>query len=302
MTRGRRARRCVAAGLAVSLGASAPILAHEPLWGETPVIFGPGVIHPEIKIRFVRKGARLDPGESRSRMIEQEYGLQYGINRFINVQITLPVASMEFDENIAGTVQRTGVSGLGDAMLKAKYRFHLRQETGFQTAQTLVAGWKVPTGSDQRTGPDGSRLSPADQPGSGRHGVEVGYAYDREHLADSLWASLFYDHEFGQGFRRGDTGELDASYGWWLLRPNVAEQLGVNFAVGLHAEASASDRLENGVSARTAHSVAGIHLTPIITKGQYQYRVGLFVPIVKGGNKEQTDFGYEIRAGWEMFF
>ena len=56
------------------------------------------------------------------------------------------------------------------------------------------------------------------------------------------------------------------------------------------------------MSARTAHSVAGIHLTPIITKGQYQYRVGLFVPIVKGGNKEQTDFGYEIRAGWEMFF
>jgi len=297
-----QALRLVAGAFGVALGTTSPVLAHEPLWGETPVIFGPGVIHPEIKIRFVRAGGTLDPGDTRSRAIEQEYGLQYGINRFVNVQIMLPVSSMVLDENIAGAVLRTRVSGVGSAMLRAKYRIHLRQETGFQTAQTIIAGWKIPTGSDQRTGPDGSRLLPEDQPGSAGHGIEVGYAYDREHLADSLWASLFYDHEFGQGFRRGDTGELDASYGWWLLRPNVAEQLGVNFAVGLHAEASASDRLESGVSARTAHSVAGIHLTPIITKGQYQYRVGLFVPIVKGGNKEQTDFGYEIRAGWEMFF
>src|SRR5439155_1159387 len=130
------------------------------------------------------------------------------------------------------------------------------------------AGWKIRTGSDQRTGPGGSRLPPGDQPGSARHGIEIGYAYDRERLANSFWASLFFDHEFGDGFRRGDAGELDATYGWWLLRPNVAEELGVNLAVGLHAEASASDRLDGGASALTAHRVAGIHLTPIITKGQ----------------------------------
>jgi len=297
-----RARRFIAAAIGVALGSVAPVLAHEPLWGETPVIFGPGVIHPEIKIRLVRTGGTPDPGDMRSRMIEQECGLQYGINRFVNVQIMLPVTSMDLDENIAGTVQRTRVSGMGDAMLKAKYRFHLRQEVGFQTAQTLVAGWKIPTGSDQRTGPDGSRLPPGDQPGSARHGIEIGYAYDRERLANSFWASLFFDHEFGDGFRRGDAGELDATYGWWLLRPNVAEELGVNLAVGLHAEASASDRLDGGASALTAHRVAGIHLTPIITKGRNQYRVGLFVPVFKGGNTEETDFGYEIRAGWEMFF
>jgi len=297
-----RARRFIAVALGAALGATAPVLAHEPLWGETPVIFGPGVFHPEFRVRFVRTGGNLDPGETRSRTIEQEYSLQYGINRFVNVQIMLPASSMDLEENISGAVQRTRVSGVGSAMLKAKYRFHLRQETGFQTGQTLIVGWKLPTGSDERTGPDGSRLSPGDQPGSSGHGVELGYAYDRERLVNSFWASLFYDHELGDGFRRGDSGELDASYGWWLLRPNVADEPGVNLAVGLHAEASASDRLDGGLSARTAHSVAGIHLTPILTKGQYQYRVGLFVPIVKGGDKEETDYGYEIRAGWEMFF
>jgi len=292
----------IAPGLAVAAGAAAPLPAHEPLWGETPVIFGPGVFHPEIRIRFVRVGGRLEPGETRSRMIEQEYGLQYGVNRFVNVQIMLPVSSMDLDENIGGTVQRTRVSGLGDAMLKAKYRFHLRQETGFQTGQTLVVGWKIPTGSDERTGAGGSRLPPGDQPGSTDHGVELGYAYDRERLANSLWASLFYEHDLGGGFRRGDSGTLDAAYGWWLVRPNVAEDLGLNLAVGVHAEANASDRLEDGRSALTAHRFAGIHLTPILTKGRNQYRVGLFVPVVKGGNAGETDFGYEIRAGWETFF
>jgi len=43
-------------------------------------------------------------------------------------------------------------------------------------------------------------------------------------------------------------------------------------------------------------------MTPIVTKGRNQYRLGMFVPLVKGGDEEETNFGYEIRAGWEMFF
>ena len=69
----------VAAALAIACASPAAALAHEPLWGETPVIFGPGVFHPEIRIGFLRAGR--DPGDDRSRRIAQEYGLQYGINR-----------------------------------------------------------------------------------------------------------------------------------------------------------------------------------------------------------------------------
>src|SRR5262249_42314490 len=154
------------------------------------------------------------------------------------------------------------VSGLGDASLEAKYRFHLDQETGFQTGQTLVVGWKLPTGANDRVGADGARLAPGEQPGSGRHGVRLGYAYDREQLVDSFWASLSYDHDFGDDFRKGDMGEADASYGRWVVRPNTADDLGINVAVGAHAEAHASDRLDGGLSGGNAHRVAGLHLTP----------------------------------------
>jgi len=297
--RGAQAARRVAAALAIAFTSSAAALAHEPLWGETPVIFGPGVFHPEIRLGFMRAGR--DPGDARSRQIAQEYALQYGINRFVNVRLRLPVADLSVEENPAGATGKTRVSGHGDLMLDAKYRFHLRQETGFQTAQALVVGWKLPTGADDRTAADGTRLPPGEQPGTGQHGAELGYAFDRERLIDSWWLSAFYDHDFGRGFRRGDSGEVDAAYGRWLVRPHVADEWGLNLALGVHAEIATGDRLEGDVPARNAHRVAGVHLTPIVTRGRSQFRVGVFVPLLRGGDEEETDFGYEVRAGWEMF-
>ena len=97
-------------------------------------------------------------------------------------------------------------------------------------------------------------------------------------------------------------GELDAAYGRWIVRPNVAEDLGVMLTFGVHAEMAASDRLEGDLSAGNDHRVAGIQMTPIVTRGRNQYRVGVFVPIVKGGDPAETDFGYELRLGWETFF
>ena len=286
----------------VPLGATALSSAHEPLWGETPTVFGPGVFHPEIRFGWTRRGGASDPGDEGSREIEQEYGLQYGINRFVNMRVIVSATRTEFEQNVAGTKQETLVTGIGDTLLSAKYRFHLRQETGFQASQALVLGWKIPTGDDDRDGIAGTRLPPSDQPGSGRHGVEIGYAIDRERLVDSAWTSVFYRHDLGGGFRRGDMVQLDAAYGRWVVRPNVANDLGVNLAIGFHAEAAADDRQEDGLPFSNAHRVAGLHVTPIITKGRNQYRVGVFVPLLKGGSESETDFNYQVRISWEKFF
>ena len=94
---------------------------------------------------------------------------------------------------------------------------------------------------------------------------------------------------------------MDAAYGRWLVRPHVADEWGLNLALGVHAEIAAGDRLEGDVPARNAHRVAGVHLTPIVTRGRSQFRVGVFMPLLRGGDEEETDFGYEVRAGWEMF-
>jgi len=28
----------------------------------------------------------------------------------------------------------------------------------------------------------------------------------------------------------------------------------------------------------------------------------VFVPLLRGGDGQETDFGYEVRVGWEMLF
>jgi len=94
------------------------------------------------------------------------------------------------------------------------------------------------------------------------------------------------------------------SYKVTAKAPNLSTLVreGINLAVGVHGEASADDRLEGDLSAGNRHQVAGLHLTPIITRGRSQYRIGIFVPLLKGGDKEETDFKYELRGGWETFF
>ena len=59
--------RLAAAGVlaAATTLAAPPALAHEPLWGETPTIFGPGVIHPELRFGYLRRGETSDPGDER---------------------------------------------------------------------------------------------------------------------------------------------------------------------------------------------------------------------------------------------
>ena len=287
---GAWARAAIAAGLVTLAGPAA--VAHEPLWGETPTIFGPHVFHPEVRFGFTRSDD--------TRSLEQEYGMQYGINRFVNVKLVVPAVRMTFDQETVAAQGESRVGGIGDALLSAKYRFHLRQETGVQKSQAVIFGWKAPTGDDHRDGPDGERLAPSDQPGSGRHGLEMGYSADHERLVDSSWFSAFYARDLGGGFRRGDQVEVDAAYGRWVVRPNVADDLGVNLALGLHAETAAQDRLEHGVGAGNRYRSAGLQLTPIVTRGQSQYRVGILVPFWKDGDKERA--GVEIRAGWERFF
>ena len=293
-----------ARALAIVLVAAAfasPARAHEPLWGETPTIFGPGVFHPEIRIGYLHRGGRPGPGEESTREIDQDYGLQYGINRFVNVRLRLPATRMEMKDNASGVVGDSIVSGAGDAVLDAKWRFRLRQDFGVQRSQALVIGWKMPTGDDRRTDSSGARLSPVDQPGSGRHGLELGWAADHERLVDTTWVSLFYRHDLGGGFRRGDRLEADAAYGRWVVRPNTGTDLGVILALGVHAETLASDRLDDGASAGNSRTVVGLQVTPIVTHGQTQFRIGVLVPVARSGQKAD-DFPYEVRAGWERFF
>lgn len=279
------------------LVAAVPAAAHEPLWGETPSVFGFGVIHPEVKVGY-RDAGSTRRGGVRARMFETETMVQYAPSTAINLMLEVPW--MQSYRESRG--RRVVIGGLGDVELTAKRRFSVRQAEGLNIQHSLIYGLKLPTGVSHHRDVDGQRAHPHDQPGTGKPGLILGYAWDRERIDDTIWASFQYQRDFGGGFRMGDELEADAAYGQWLIRPNEADQLGFNLALGLHGEFHAADPIGGGRTARNGHKLLGVQLTPIFTKGNHQLRFGVFVPFLRSGPADHSDFPVEFRFAFETFF
>lgn len=282
---------------ALALLTALPAAAHEPLWGETPSVFGFGVIHPEVRFGYRDAGATRRGG-IRQRLFESETMVQYAPSIALNLMLEIPW--MQSVRESRG--RRVSIGGLGDIELLAKRRFSVRQSEGLNVQQSLIYGVKLPTGADSHRDVTGRRADPHDQPGTGNPGLVLGYAWDRERVQDTVWASMRYHRDLGGGFRMGDMLEVDSAYGWWFIRANEAAHLGFNLAVGLHGELHAADPLGGAGSARNQHRLLGVQVTPIFTRGNHQLRLGVFVPFVRSGPADHADFPMEFRFAFETFF
>lgn len=293
-------RAFLLAGL-ILLVAAAPARAHEPLWGETPTVFGFGIFHPEVRFGY-RDAGSARAGGIRSRMLESEAMVQYAPSTAINLMLEIPWMQSLRESEVRGRRRRAVLNGLGDVELLAKRRFSVRQGEGTSVQHALIYGLKLPTGENDLLDVTGRRADPHDQPGTGKPGLVLGYAWDRERIDDTLWASFRYHHDLGGGYRMGEMVEADAAYGRWLKRPNEARELGVNLALGLHGEFHDDDPIGAGRSAANGHKLLGVQLTPILTKGTQQIRLGVFVPFARSGPADHAGFPYEIRFAFETFF
>jgi hypothetical protein len=287
--------------LGLLLLGSRPVAAHEPLWGETPTVFGFGVIHPEVRFGY-RDAGSARSGGIRQRMWEQETMVQYAPSTALNLMLEIPWMESVREQRAGGRLRRTVINGLGDVELLAKRRFSVHQDEGLNVQQSLIYGLKLPTGESNHRDVTGRRADPHDQPGTGNLGLVLGYAWDRERIDDTVWASLQYHRDLGGGFRMGDMLEADTAYGRWLRRPNEASELGLNLALGLHGELHTDDPLGGGRDAGNGHHLLGVQVTPILTRGNHQLRLGVFVPFLRSGPADHADFPYEVRFAFETFF
>ncbi len=284
---------------ALLLGAT-PARAHEPLWGETPITFGFGVIHPEVKFKYFDAGTVRRGGE-RMRMFEQEYMVDYGFSPKLNVRLMIPYYNALHERRAGGGVRSTTVSGVGDLSLRAKTRIAARQEIGVNQQQSIFYGIKLPTGDDGHR-LAGERLDPHSQTGTGNPGIMLGYAWDLERLDDTTWASVVWNRDVGGGFRMGDMLMFDAAYGRWFKPQVEASDLGLNTAFGIHGEFHADDPLGSGRDANNGHRLFGFHVTQMFIQGNHQLRFGVFVPVARSGAQDHSDYPYELRFAFETFF
>jgi outer membrane putative beta-barrel porin/alpha-amylase len=95
---------------------------------------------------------------------EGDFNFTWGFYRNFDLTVLVPVVTNHFA--MAGTPTVSG-SGLGDAMVLAKYRFYRRDSRRGTTQASVTFGPKIPTGRTNLTDMNGKRLPAGLQPGSG---------------------------------------------------------------------------------------------------------------------------------------
>jgi hypothetical protein len=281
--------------------------AHEPLWGESPQTFAFGVWHPEVRFGFenasqlLSGGRRLaNPDALRRSRFEAQLGVQYAPTTSLNVKLEIPVATVWNQQRINGQLRRNSITGLGNAVFSAKTRFYQRFGPDWKIHQSFSVGLQLPTGEHNGRLPDGSLLGTSFQPGSGKWGVQLGYAFAWERLQDTTWMSAMYVHDFGGSGSRGDFFQLDANYGYWVVRAKRPQDFGSVLAAGLHFEQMGRDRLALGTDPDSGYSMLGLQGSWIVTKGQTQFRAGILVPISQHINGVQLRPEVQFRMGLEI--
>jgi hypothetical protein len=286
---------------------AAPALAHEPLWGESPQTFAFGVWHPELRLSYdnnhnLFRGTRriVNPEALRRSRFDTLLSLQYAPKTSMNVRLEIPYSQVLTQQRFGGQLRHTGVQGLGDVVVSAKSRIHQRFGEDWKEHQSFTVGLQLPTAEHKGRSPDGARLGPSFQPGSGKWGMVLGYAYAFERLEDTAWASAMYSRDFGGAGTKGDMVMLDLNYGRWMPRAKRPQDLGIVLSAGTHVELMGHDRLGAGRDPDSGWTVLGLQSSVIATKGQMQFRIGVMVPVYQQVNGTQLRPDAQIRAGWEM--
>ena len=131
---------CIGALVVIGLVATAkPGAAHNPIFTPGPhLVYGGGL---EVTIGYSRDRASGAGERETGQEIELEF--EYGLTADWSAEMELPY----LDKNLNGR----GSSGLGDMVLRSRYRFFRLNTPGLQRSAAVLVQIKLPTGDDGAT-------------------------------------------------------------------------------------------------------------------------------------------------------
>lgn len=203
-------RGAVVVALAGSAAAAAAIAAPITFNTALPVTKGHGVVRVQpTYLRFASDPTLLDR-EMTVWAVPLVGG--YGVSQRLALFGVLPILEKELEIATAGGRRTRHASGLGDALLLARYTAYQRDDPHGTLRLAPFAGVKLPTGKDNERDAQGP-LPPALQLGSGSWDVPLGVVLTRQTLAWQVDASPSYQfNREAQGFQSGDEARFDLSY------------------------------------------------------------------------------------------
>lgn len=246
--------------------------AHEPIFGVGPHTIFQGGVAIEVE------------GEFSEHEITNAYELAYGITPDLTVTSRLPLVYINEDD-----ADRFGV---GDALLRLKWRFLRIDSPGAQDSMAIVGGVKLPTAS-----------TAGDRPlGTGSTDGLSALTYGHEGRRWYWWLDARYLLTTqGEGINRGDVFFSDAALGVrpWLLRYEEPDLVLLAEGNGRHigtARTAGQDVPNTGGDIVTAGPAI------FFTYRNYGLKAGVAVPVWWSLNGTEPDPGIEGVAALEGHF
>ena len=251
-----------------------PGAAHNPIFTPGPhVVYGDGL---EVTAGYSRD--RASGGGERETGQEGEIELEYGLTADWTAEIELPY--LDKDSNGGGS------SGLGDIVLRSRYRFLRLDTPGVQRSAAVLVQVKLPTGDD-----DGNpRL------GSGSTDFTGGllYGHESRRWYYNLAARVRLNTVGGGGLEKGDKQFLDVVGG---VRPFLTGYLEPDAVVFLELnwENAGRDRLNGADVAGTGGWELFLSPGIFATYRNVALRTGVQIPIAHGLNGAQPESDYRFK-------
>ena len=251
-----------------------PGAAHNPIFTPGPhLVYGGGL---EATIGYARD--RASGAGDRETGQEVELELEYGLTADWTAEMELPLV----DKDLNGR----GSSGLGDIVLRSRYRFLRLDTPGVQRSAAVLGQVKLPTGDDGRT----PRL------GSGSTDFIGGllYGHESRRWYYNLAARYRHNTEGSGGLEKGDRLFLDVVGG---VRPVLTDYLEPDAVVFLELnwENTGRDELNGADIANTGGWELFLSPGLFATYRNVALRTGVQIPIAHGLNGTQSESDYRFK-------
>ena len=252
-----------------------PAAAHNPIFTPGPHLVYQGGL--ETTIGYTRD--RASGGGERETEQEIELEFEYGLTADWTAEVELPFVAKDLNDN--------GSSGLGDVVLRSRYRFLRLDTPGVQRSAAVLGQVKLPTGDDDSS----PRL------GSGSTDFLGGllYGHESRRWYYNLAARYRLNGEGGGGLEKGNRQFLDIAGG---VRPVLTGYLEPDAVVFLELnwENAGRDDLNGADVADTGGWELFLSPGIFATYRNVALRAGVQIPIAHGLNGTQPESDYRFKV------
>ncbi|VAX31268.1 hypothetical protein MNBD_NITROSPIRAE01-441 [hydrothermal vent metagenome] len=264
--------------------------AHEPLFSIGPHTLYKGGIGIELEAELLSKSTLLQNGteieDPKNQVVTRRLfpiEIIYGLTSNWSVTARIPIVYRRLEKSVSGQKTKMSSEGLGDIVLRSKYRFWRRDSLGVQESAALVFGLKLPTGDDQGPLPLGSGSPDL------LFGVTAGHEGRRLYLFGDLRYKLNTE---ANDRKEGDTFFYDAAIGFRPIltdyyRPDLVLLLEMNAEIAQKDTQSGIKNVNSGGET--------IWLGPnfLLSYRNLMLKGGVRFPIVQDLNGTQLGSDYE---------